>query len=418
LYHDRNKSRESSERSTVTRKWESSKGDSDFYIKHGVERVINARSYSTKLGGCRLPAPILEAMRSASESCVRMEDLQEAASAVIAAVTAAEAGIVTSGASAALTLAAAACLTGFDINKMNRLPDTSEMPNEIVIHKVHRNDYDHALRLAGARLVEAGFAYYTFPYDVESLITDRTVALFYLAGTGRDALPLPVFVNIAHNHGLPVIVDAAAALPPAENLRAFIAAGADLVAFSGGKHIQGPQASGILCGRKDLVLAAALQHQDMDVFPETWPLRKLIHEGIVPSPPHHGIGRGFKAGKEEIAGLLAALELYQHRDFDAELARWRGDIETIQGELTGINGVTACVVFPDSDGKPVPSAHVAVELPELTANDVINHLQSGHPPICVYETLASTGIIVLYPEALEEGDASLLGKRLREVFTQ
>lgn len=402
----------------MTRKWHTGEGEAGFYMKHGVQLVINARSYSTKLGGCRLCEPVLEAMRSAAQSCVRIEDLQEAASTVIASVTGAEAGIVTSGASAALTLAAAACLTGLDIGKMNQLPDTSGMPNEIVVHKAHRNDYDHALRLAGARLVEAGFAYYTFPYDVESLINDRTVALFYLAGSGRGTIPLPEFVNIAHKHGLPVIVDAAAALPPAENLKAFVAAGSDLVAFSGGKHIQGPQASGILCGRKDLVLAAALQHQDMDVFPETWPLRKLIHEGIVPSPPHHGIGRGFKAGKEEIAGLIAALRLYQRRDFDAELARWQDDIQTIVSALTGISGVTSSVVFPDGDGKPVPSAHVALDLPALTANDLINELQKGHPPICVYETLASTGTIVLYPEALEQGEANLIGKRLREVLTQ
>lgn len=389
----------------------------DLYQQYGVTRAINARGYSTKLGGCRLPAPVLDAMRSAAQSCVRMEDLQEAASGVIAEVTGAEAGIITSGASAALTLAAAACLTGLDITKMNHLPETTDMPNEIVVQKAHRNDYDHALRLAGARLVEAGFSYYTFAYDVESLITSRTVALFYLAGAGATTLPLNEFVNVAHKNGLPVIVDAAAALPPAENLRAIIATGVDLVAFSGGKHIQGPQASGVLCGRKDLILAATLQHQDMDVFPENWPRRKLIHDGVIPSPPHHGIGRGFKVGKEEIAGLLAALKLYQKRDFGAELDRWRKDIEIIQAALLGIQGVTAHVLFPDSDGRPVPSARVSLHLPTFTANDLINELQEGQPRIGVYETLASDGTVVIYPEALQEGEAHLVGERLREILT-
>lgn len=390
----------------------------DLYQQYGVSRAINARGYSTKLGGCRLPAPVLDAMRSAAESCVRMEDLQEAASRVIAEVTGAEAGIVTSGASAALTLAAAACLTGLDITKMNQLPDTNGMPNEIIVQKAHRNDYDHALRLAGACFVEAGFPYYTFAYDVESLVTSRTVAMFYLAGAGANALPLNEFLNVAHKHQIPVIVDAAAVLPPAENLRAIVAAGADLVAFSGGKHIQGPQASGILCGRKDLILAATLQHQDMDVFPENWPRRKLIHDGVIPSPPHHGIGRGFKVGKEEIAGLLAALNLYQKRDFGAELYRWRRDIEIIQAALAGVQGITVHVMFPDSDGRLVPSARVSVHLPAFTANDLINELQEGQPRVGVYETLASSGTVVIYPEALQEGEAHLVGERLREILTR
>lgn len=389
-----------------------------FYDQYGVSPAINARGYSTKLGGCRLPIPVLEAMLSAAQSCVRIEDLQEAAGRVIAELTGAEAGIVTSGASAALTLAAAACLTGLDISRMNRLPDTTDIPNEIIVHKSHRNDYDHALRLAGARFLEAGFPYHTFPYDIESLITKRTVALFYLAAAGVNEVPLNVFVNIAHKHGLPVIVDAAAALPPAENLRSVVASGADLVAFSGGKHIQGPQASGILCGRKDLILAATLQHQDMDVFPENWPGRSLIHDGVIPSPPHHGIGRGFKVGKEEIAGLLAALKLYQHRDFDAELARWWKDVELIRDALTGIHGVSTKVVFPQDDGRPVPSAHVSVNRPGLTANDVINKLQEGQSPIAVYETLASRGILVIYPEALQEREAYSVAERLRSILSQ
>ena len=133
------------------------------YEKLGVRRVINARSFSTKAGGCALPAEVLDAMVAASDSCVRMEDLQEAASRVISEITGAEAGIVTSGASAALTLAAAASIAGLDVALMNRLPDTGGMNNEIIVHRAHRNDYDHALRAAGARLVEVGFHYYTGP---------------------------------------------------------------------------------------------------------------------------------------------------------------------------------------------------------------------------------------------------------------
>src|SRR5205814_10085247 len=173
-------------------------------------------------------------------------------------------------------------------------------------------------------------------YDIAYAITNRTAAMYYQAGVSQGVLPLDEYVEIAHRHGLPVLVDAAAEMPPAFNLTAYIAAGADLVAFSGGKHLQGPQATGILCGRGDLILSAALQHQDMDVFPATWPLRALIENGTLSGPPHHGIGRGFKVGKEEIAGLVTALELYQKRDFVAERARWTADLDCIAGGIKGV----------------------------------------------------------------------------------
>ena len=251
------------------------------YEKLGVRRVINGRSFSTKIGGCALPAEVLDAMRAAGEYCVRMDQLQDAASKAIAGVTGAEAGIVTSGAAAALTLGAAACLARLDVNRMNRLPDTSGFPNEFIVHRAHRNDYDHAVRAAGATFHEVGFDYCTFPYEVEAAITTCTAGMYYQAGAGQGVVPLQQYAEIAHTHGLPVLVDAAAELPPPGHLKAFIQAGADLVAFSGGKHIQGPQCTGILCGRGDLILSAALQHQDMDVFPETWPLKSLIEDGTV-----------------------------------------------------------------------------------------------------------------------------------------
>src|SRR5581483_6010896 len=148
------------------------------YEKLGVRALINGRSFSTKAGGAALPPEVLDAMRQAGACCVRMDELQDAASRVIAGATGAEAGIVTSGAAAALTLGAAACLTGFDVDRMNRLPDAHGMPDEFVVHRAHRNDYDHAVRAAGARFVEAGFVYYTFPYEIEGVITPRTAALY------------------------------------------------------------------------------------------------------------------------------------------------------------------------------------------------------------------------------------------------
>ena len=388
------------------------------YEKLGVRPLINARSFSTKAGGCALPKEVLDAMREAGECCVRMDELQAAASEVIARATGAEAGIVTSGAAAGLTLGAAACLARLDVNRMNRLPDTTGMPDEFIVHRAHRNDYDHAVRAAGAKFMEVGFAYYTFAYEVESAMTARTAALYYQAGAGQGVVPLDEFAAIAHHHNLPVLVDAAAEMPPGSNLKSFIAAGADLVAFSGGKHIQGPQSTGILCGRRDLILSAALQHQDMDVFPETWPLRSLIENGTVAGPPHHGIGRGFKVGKEEIAGLVTALELYQTRDFAAERAHWTADMECIAAGMRDVPGVSVSLQYPQANGREVPSAIIRIDAAVAAANAhaVINALQSGDPPICVFEKLAASGEIQLFPEALRPGDAAIIARRLRAIL--
>jgi D-glucosaminate-6-phosphate ammonia-lyase len=390
------------------------------YERLGVRPLINGRSFSTKAGGCVLSTEVLDAIRQAGEYCVRMDELQAAASQVIARFTGAEAGIVTSGAAAALTLGAAACLALLDVNRMNRLPDTAGMPDEFVVHRAHRNDYDHAVRAAGAKFVEVGFGYCTFPYEVEASIRPGTAGLYYQAGVNQGVLPLEQCAEIAHRHGLPVLVDAAAEMPPSLNLKAFIAAGADLVAFSGGKHIQGPQCTGILCGRRGLVLSAALQHQDMDVFPETWPLRHLIEDGTLAGPPHHGIGRGFKVGKEEIVGLLTALELYQNRDFAAECARWTADMQHVASAICNLAGVSARVVYPQPNGREVPSAVVTIDaaVAGVDAKSVIDLLQSGDPPVCVFEKFAASGEIVIFPEALRPAEASVIARRLREVLGQ
>jgi len=165
-------------------------------------------------------------------------------------------------------------------------------------------------------------------------------------------------------------------------------------------------------------MSAALQHQDMDVFPQTWPLRALIEDGTLAGPPHHGIGRGFKVGKEEIAGLVAALELYQKRDFAAERARWTADLECIAAGIKGMPGLSARVVYPQPSGKEVPGLNVRVDAAAagMDAHAVINALQSGEPPICVFEKIADAGEIVFFPEALRAGEAAVVARRLRTVL--
>lgn len=388
------------------------------YDQFGIRRIINGRSFSTKAGGAPLVPEVIDAMRQAADSCVRMDQLQDAASRVIAEVTGAQAGIVTSGASAALTLGAAACIAGLDVERMNRLPDTSGIPCEIVVHRSHRNDYDHALRTAGARFVEVGFSYCTFPYEVRQAISPNTVALFFQAGGDGQVVPLREFAEIGKQFGKPTIVDAAADLPPEDNLRDYIAAGADLVAFSGGKHLRGPQCTGILCGRADLIFSAALQHQDMDVFPQSWPLRQHIAEGRLAGPPHHGVGRGFKVGKEEIIGLITALRNYSKRDFAAELRTWKSDMESIVAGLEDIPGVHACLRFPQPGGRKIPHAVISIDatVTGLTANRAIVALQDGDPSISVFERFGDEGTIVIMPESLLPGEAKIIVTRLREIF--
>jgi D-glucosaminate-6-phosphate ammonia-lyase len=352
-----------------------------------------------------------------------MTELQTRASAIVAGHTGAEAGIVTGGAAAALTLAAAACLAKLDVRVMERLPDTEGIANEIIMFRAHRNTYDHALRAAGARIVDVGFNDVAVgsgvrgleAWEIEAAIGPRTVAVAFTAGMARQSA-LPMVCAVAARHGLPVIVDAAAQLPPKENLRRFIAEGAALVAFSGGKEIRGPQGTGLLCGRRDLVASALIQQLDMDVAPETWrPVEGLIPEELRVAPPHHGIGRGFKVDKESIVGLLTALALFVTRDFAAEAAAMAGELEAMSGALAGIAGVRTeigakapgqpglRIVFDPNQGVP-------------DAFTVSAQLQALPVPVHLSERWASENVLFVNPAGLRPGEGAAIGKALVSVL--
>ena len=295
------------------------------YETIGVRTIINASGPSTRLSGGIMDPEVADAMHEASQYCVDIAELQARASEVIAEITGAEAGYVTSGAAAGLLLGTAACVTGPDPGKMNRLPDTEGMKNEVIMSRSQRNFYDHAIRSVGVKLVEVGIADRysgagvrdTEAWEIADAITERTAAVCYVANP-RALPPLEEVVEVAHARGVPVIVDAAGQLPPRSNLQAYISMGADLVAFSGGKAIGGPQGSGILCGRRDLIMCVALQHLDMDVLKPQWnPPESLIDKSILPGAPHHGIGRPCKVGKEQIVGLLTALERFAGEHLDS-----------------------------------------------------------------------------------------------------
>jgi D-glucosaminate-6-phosphate ammonia-lyase len=394
----------------------------NIYESLGVRPIINAAGLQTRFGGGPLPEEVVQAMAEAAGACVRMEELEEAAGAIIAEVTGAEAGYVTAGAAAGLTLATAACLACFDVGRMDRLPDTTGMPNEVIVHRAHRNAYDHAVRAAGAQFVEVGYLGYpgaggTHPWQIEAAIGAQTVAIYWAMIEAQGVVPLDEVCRIAHRHQLPVIVDAAAALPPAENLRRLIAAGADLVSFSGGKALRGPQASGILCGRRDLIASVLLQHQDMDVHPEAWSFRsRFLDSGLLPGPPHQGIGRGFKVGKEEIAGLVAALRRYVKRDHAADRAHWTAMLQAVVDGLAGLPHVRAALAGPATRAVPAVQVNLDEEALGRTAFDIIAQLLAGTPRVAVNEGRARAGGLLINPLALAEADIAPLVGRLRAVL--
>jgi L-seryl-tRNA(Ser) seleniumtransferase len=288
--------------------------------------VLNAAGTLTRLGGALVAPKVAAAMAEAAGRSYDMWELQAAASEQIAAATGAEAGLVTTGAAAGLTLAAAACIAGAEPAKAMRLPEADGLAREIVVPRTHRNAYDRALAAGGARLADCGTGDRITTagirgleaWEVEAAIGPGTVAL---AGSASPATidDLPVLAAVAARTGLPLIVDAAAQLPPKSHLTAFIALGASLVVYSGGKALRGPQASGILAGRRELVAAAALQMLDMDVRPEAFRAPAAFFGNHPPiTLPRHGMGRGFKASKEAVIGLMAALDAFLAADLVAE----------------------------------------------------------------------------------------------------
>lgn len=394
------------------------------YDRLGVRTIVNATGPATRLGGGPMADEVIAAMGEAARHSVDMAELQAWAGAAIAELTGAEAGYVTSGAAAGLLLATAACVTGLHPGRMNRLPDTTGMKDEVLIPRSHRNFYDHAIRGVGVRLVEVGLpdrfsgagVRDTEAWEIAEAITDRTAAVAYVAGANVRPR-LPELVAAVRPRGVPVIVDAAAQLPPASNLRRFVAEGADLVCFSGGKAIGGPQGAGILCGRRELIAAAALQHLDMDVLFELWdPPASLIDKARLPGAPQHGLGRPCKVGKEAIVGLVTALRLFVAEGDEARAARWR---RTVDALLEAIGTLPhAAAVASQSPGRPVPLVRLTLDeaAAGCTALELARRLGGGIPAIQVNPIFAHEGVLLFNPMCLRDGDAERIGRRLRELL--
>lgn len=383
----------------------------DFFSTMGLRPVINAAAHPSRLGGTRLAQPVVDAMVAASQTFVPIAEMQARASELIADFTGAEAGCVASGADACLTLAAAACMTGDNRAAMDQLPDTSGLRNEIVVHRAHRMSFDHALRLSGARLVEFGYLTSSsgvgaYRWQMEAAFSEKTAASFYVGLQVESALDFKTFADISHSRGVPVIVDAAPTQVPPENFRRWIDLGADLVACAGGKFIGGPAASGFLAGRRDLIRAATLQQQDAFIHPDVYTEPFGNAEGTS-EPPHQGIGRVLKVGREELAGLMAALRLCASRDYAAERQQRIAVSERLSQAINKRNfpGVS---VRSDDPANAITIAFASAR----QAVQAVRELQEGAPRVFVLNARIGQGEILVLPHCVSPDELAPLETRM------
>jgi len=391
------------------------------YDEIGVPRVINAASTKTRIGGSLIRPEAMEAMRRASESFVRISDLQARASDLIQDVTGAEAGYVACGGAASMCLGIAACIAGDDLGAMSRLPETPGVPDEVVMPRTHRNGYDHAIRAAGARVVDVGNndnhlgtgSKNVERWEIEDAIGENTAAVAYMQKAYTQP-PLPDVVEVAHDHDVPVLVDAAAELPPTSNLERFVDEGADLVVFSGGKAIRGPQTTGILAGRSDLIGSAAMQHLDMHVAEEVWePPAELVDVDHFGGVPRQGIGRHLKVGKEELVGLIRALELFVEEDTAERQAAWRAQAERVAAALADAPGYDP-QLRPGGKTDAASSVWVSVDpaVAGIAVETLVRKLRNEDPRIFVGPDHIHESAFTVNPMCMTDEETDYVAERL------
>jgi len=370
----------------------------DIYRKLGVQPVINCATTYTRLGGSIMAPHVAQAMADSAGAFVNIFELQEAVGKRLAELTGNEAAYVSNGAAAALAIATAAAITGEDVALMARLPTRLDgMKNQVVVHRTQRNWYDIAVRMTGVELVEIGHIYETYPWEIDDAINERTAAVVYFAGAhlNRNTLPLEFVIERAHARGVPVIVDAAAQVPPVSNLWHFTRnLGADVAIFSGGKMLRGPQNSGLAVGTEAMIRAMRLN-----------------------GPPVQRIGRAMKVSKEAMIGLLTAVETYLETDHEAEALQWETTVAswlTAWQELAP-RWLTVEQLATGEAGEPIPRIlmRVSPEAP-LSRDDLIEDLRAGNPPIEVVVENEST--IAFSPHMLQPGEAEVVEQRVTQLI--
>lgn len=367
------------------------------YDQLGVPKVINGYDTMTYLGGSKMPDAVLQAMAEAREHFVDMRVLHAKIGEQLASLTRNEAALVTGGAAAAMVLATAACIAGDDPILAERMPDTSGLKDEIIIHRCQRNRYDQAIRLAGGKLVEVGYFDGTTRDQFRGGFSPNTAAVFYFCGTTFEekALPLEQVIEIANEHNIPVIVNAAAQLPPADNLWRFTQLGAKLAIFSGGKGLRGPQGTGLIVGDKELVSQCASH-----------------------SCPNYGIGRCLKTGREDIVGLYTAVKRFVNLDPEEELKRHDAIVALILKAVQSVPGVTGQRKFPARLGQTYPRAVITLEESfPVSRLKILSELQKGTPRIELGPYELDNNSLYVNPLPLTLSEAEIVAKRLQEILS-
>ena len=361
----------------------------DYFKEMNIRPFINAGEPYTTLSGSPMLPEVVQAMEYAARHSVRLNDVHDAVGQRIASLIGCEAAMVTAGAASALALGTAACMTGTNRDFIRRLPDTTGMKTEVIIQKSHRYGYDHAVRNCGIRFVEVETR-----EELQRAASDRTVMmLFYNRHDPIGQIKAPEFVELGKKHGIPTFNDCAGDAPPAENLSKFIKMGFELVTFSGGKGLRGPQSTGLLLGRKDLIAAARLNG----------------------SPNSDAIGRGMKVNKEELLGMMVTVEAALKRDHDADTREWEKRVKLIADNLAPLKAVKTELFVPEVTYS-VP--HLRIRWDEaalkITPTELVRRLREGEPSIEVRSSpkdCVEVGVWLLQP-----GEAQIVARRVREIL--
>lgn len=368
------------------------RGAASIYDQIGVRTIINAAGATTAVGGTLMPQEVIDAMISASKSFVVIDELNRAVGKKIAEVTGAEDGYVTSGSAAAMLVAVAGCIAGTDPVKIRKLPNSEGMANEVIIHRMHRIGYDQMFRAAGGKMVEIGMPRRTEAWELEDAINENTACAVWIdsPATGPGPLDFDQYVEIAHRRGIPVVVDAASTLPPKHHITRWIARGADLAIYSGGKGIRGPQDSGVLAGRADLIAAARAN-----------------------GSPNTSVGRAAKVSKEAMAGLYVALDRFVRYDHDAEHAERSEMAHMIANALDDLDSANV-VADTDFEHYPMPVVKLyPANGASWTPTSLGQQLASGEPSIHGKVEWDHYGI---HTHNLQEGDPEQIIEAVRALL--
>ena len=361
----------------------------DYYKELGLRTFINAAGTYTALTGCLMNEEAVDAYNYATKQYVALDELQDKVGERLAELIGVEAATVTAGAASAITLGTAGVLSGLDQKKASKIPnDLSEMKTEVIMQKSHVIGYAHAIKNCGVKIIEV-----ETKKELEEAINDQTAMLWFLnAHNFKGQIQYKDFIEVGKKHNIPMMNDCAADVPPVENLWKYTDMGFDLVCFSGGKGLRGPQSCGLLLGKKDLIAAARLS-----------------------APPRGDtVGRGMKVNKEEILAMMIAVENYLQRDHNADWALWEKQIKLISNSAASVSGVETEIHVPKI-ANHVPSLRISWDESKIsmTPNEVRQALRDGHPSI---ETVGGKESVDITTWMMNPGEERIVARRIKEIL--